>query len=64
MARVSYLYRRGATYYARIFDRVDLSVLRDPYTLGTKGQVRFIARKRAGADLTHADRFVKLRVAA
>ncbi|MFC3169413.1 phage major capsid protein [Paracoccus fontiphilus] len=47
----------------RIFDRVDLSVLRDPYTLGTKGQVRFIARKRVGADLTHADRFVKLRVA-
>lgn len=48
----------------RIFDRVDLSILRDPYTLGTKGQVRFIARKRVGADLTHADRFVKLRVAA
>lgn len=48
----------------RIFDRVDLSLLRDPYTLGTKGQVRFIARKRVGADLTHADRFVKLRVAA
>lgn len=48
----------------RIFDRVDLSILRDPYTLGTKGQVRFIARRRVGADLTHADRFVKLRVAA
>jgi len=48
----------------RIFDRVDLSLLRDPFTLGTKGQVRFIARKRVGADLTHADRFVKLRVAA
>lgn len=48
----------------RIFDRVDLSILRDPFTLGTKGQVRFIARKRVGADLTHADRFVKLRVAA
>ncbi|KGJ01783.1 phage major capsid protein, partial [Paracoccus versutus] len=48
----------------RIFDRVEMSILRDPYTLGTKGQVRFIARKRVGADLTHADRFVKLRVAA
>lgn len=48
----------------RIFDRVELSILRDPFTLGTKGQVRFIARKRVGADLTHADRFVKLRVAA
>ncbi|TGN68268.1 phage major capsid protein [Paracoccus liaowanqingii] len=48
----------------RIFDRIGLSVLRDPYTLGTKGQVRFIARKRVGADVTHAERFVKLRVAA
>lgn len=48
----------------RIFDRVGLSILRDPFTLGTKGQVRFIARKRVGAELTHADRFVKLRVAA
>jgi len=48
----------------RIVDRVGLSVLRDPYTLGSKSQVRFIARKRVGADLTHPDRFVKLRVAA
>jgi HK97 family phage major capsid protein len=48
----------------RIVDRVGLSILRDPYTLGSKSQVRFIARKRVGADLTHPDRFVKLRVAA
>lgn len=48
----------------RIVDRVGLSVLRDPYTLATKGQVRFHARKRVGGDVTHADRFVKLKIAA
>ena len=47
----------------RIVDRVGLSVLRDPYSLATKGQVRFHARKRVGADITHPDRFVKLKVA-
>lgn len=48
----------------RIIDRIQLSVLRDPYTLATKGQVRFLARKRVGGDVTHPDRFVKLQVAA
>ncbi len=48
----------------RIVDRVSLSMLRDPYSLATKGQVRFHARKRVGGDLTHPDRFVKLKVAA
>ncbi|MCJ2876536.1 phage major capsid protein [Rhizobium pusense] len=48
----------------RIIDRVGLSTLRDPYSLATKGQVRFHARKRVGADVTHPDRFVKLKVAA
>lgn len=47
----------------RIVDRIGLSVLRDPYSLATKGQVRFHARRRVGADLTHPDRFVKLKVA-
>jgi len=47
----------------RIVDRVGVSTLRDPYTIATKGQVRFHARKRTGADLTHPDRFVKLKVA-
>lgn len=47
----------------RIVDRVSLSVLRDPYTLATNGQVRFHARKRVGADVTHPDRFVKLQCA-
>ncbi|MDR4306573.1 phage major capsid protein [Chelatococcus sambhunathii] len=48
----------------RIVDRIGLSLLRDPYTLATKGQVRFHARKRTGSDVTHPDRFVKLKVAA
>jgi HK97 family phage major capsid protein len=48
----------------RIIDRVGLSTLRDPYSLATKGQVRFHARKRVGADITHPDRFVKLKVSA
>ena len=36
----------------RIFDRVALSVLRDPYTMQTKGQVRFHARRRVGGAVT------------
>lgn len=47
----------------RIIDRIGLATLRDPFTMATKGQVRFHARKRVGADLTHPDRFIKLRVA-
>lgn len=48
----------------RIVDRIGLTTLRDPYSLATAGQVRFHARKRVGADLTHADRFVKIKVSA
>lgn len=48
----------------RIVNRLDLNVLPDPYTLAAKGQVRFHARARVGADVTNPDRFVKLKVAA
>jgi HK97 family phage major capsid protein/HK97 family phage prohead protease len=48
----------------RIIDRVGLSVLRDPYSQATKGTVRFHARKRVGGDVTNANRFLKLKVAA
>lgn len=47
----------------RIVDRVALSLLRDPYSAATKGNVRFHARKRVAADVTSPDRFVKLKVA-
>ncbi|MFN3663842.1 phage major capsid protein [Yoonia sp.] len=48
----------------RIVDRVSLAVMRDPFTVASKGQLRIHARKRVGADLTHPERFVKLRIAA
>lgn len=48
----------------RIVDRLGLATLRDPFTLAGKGQVRIHAYKRVGADVTHPDRFVKLKVAA
>ncbi len=48
----------------RIIDRVGLTTLRDPYSLAVNGQVRFHARKRVGADVTHPDRFIKLKCAA
>lgn len=48
----------------RIVDRVSLAVMRDPYSVANKGQLRIHARKRVGADVTHAERFVKLRIAA
>lgn len=47
----------------RIADRVSLAMLRDPYSLATTGQVRFHARRRVGAQLTHPDRLIKLKVA-
>ena len=48
----------------RIVDRVGLSILRDPYTLSDTGQVKFTAYKRTGGDVSHPDRFIKLKVAA
>jgi len=48
----------------RIVDRVGLSILRDPFTLAAKGQVRIHARRRTGSEVTHPDRFVKLKCAA
>ncbi|MGY3575279.1 phage major capsid protein [Bradyrhizobium sp. USDA 4504] len=48
----------------RIVDRVSFQVLRDPYSLATKGQTRFHSRKRVGGDITNPDRFVKLKVSA
>ena len=48
----------------RIINRLDLNFLPAPYPLASKGQVRFNARARVGADVTHPDRFVKLKVAA
>jgi len=48
----------------RIVDRVDMSILSDPYTRATNGLNVFHARKRVGGDVTNPDRFVKLKVSA
>lgn len=46
----------------RIYDRVGMSILRDPYTQATKGMVRFHARRRVGGGpiLTEAVRRLKM----
>jgi HK97 family phage major capsid protein/HK97 family phage prohead protease len=48
----------------RIVDRVQLAMLRDPFSTATTGQVRFHARKRVGGDMTHSDRLVRILVSA
>ncbi|GHE49940.1 hypothetical protein GCM10019059_06500 [Camelimonas fluminis] len=48
----------------RIVDRVDMSILVDPYSGAKNGITTFHARKRVGGDVTHADRFVKLKISA
>lgn len=41
----------------RIFDRVNLSVLRDPYSQQVNGLVRFHARRRVGGGVTKTEAF-------
>lgn len=47
----------------RIYDRVGLSVLRDPYTQQTNGIVRFHARRRVGAGVVRPEAIRKLKMA-
>ena len=42
----------GSAY--RIYDRVAMTLLRDPFTQAVKGLVRFHARRRVGADVVNA----------
>jgi HK97 family phage major capsid protein len=46
----------------RIYDRMGMSLLRDPYTMATKGLVRFHARRRVGADVVKAEALRKLKI--
>jgi HK97 family phage major capsid protein len=46
----------------RIYDRVGLSILRDPYSQATSGLTRFHARKRVGARLVRAEAIRKLKI--
>lgn len=47
----------------RIYDRVALSVMRDPYSQATNGLVRFHARRRIGGGVVLAEAIRKLRCA-
>lgn len=46
----------------RIYDRNQMSILRDPYSMAKKGLVRFWARRRVGGGVTQASRFRKLKM--
>jgi HK97 family phage major capsid protein/HK97 family phage prohead protease len=47
----------------RIYDRVALSVMRDPYSVATKGLVRYHARRRIGGAVVLGEAIRKLRCA-
>ena len=44
-----------------IVDRVNLAVLRDPFTQATTGNVRYIARRRVGGQIVQAEAINKLK---
>jgi HK97 family phage major capsid protein len=46
----------------RIYDRVGLTILRDPFTQATNGLVRFHARRRVGGDVVKAEAIRKLKI--
>lgn len=48
----------------RVFDRTQLSILRDPYTVQVQGLVRFHARRRVGGGVVRPDAFRLLKIAA
>jgi HK97 family phage major capsid protein len=47
----------------RIYDRVALSILRDPYSQATDGMTRFHGRRRVAAGVARAEAIRKLRIA-
>ena len=46
-----------------IVDRVSLSVLRDPFTQASSGNVRYLARRRVGGQVVQAEAIIKQKVA-
>ena len=48
----------------RIYDRVELAVLVNPYAVATEGLTRYHARRRVGADVVRPDAFRKLKMSA
>lgn len=57
------LYGDFATAY-RVYDRVGLSILRDPYTLSDNGMTKFTARRRVAGSVVRPEALRKLRIAA
>lgn len=47
----------------RIYDRVSISLLRDPYSVATSGLTRFHARRRVGGGVVRAEAIRKLKIA-
>ena len=47
-----------------LVDRMQMSMLRDPFTRATQGQVKFLARRRVGGQVVLAEAIRKLKVAA
>ena len=47
-----------------IVDRVNMSVLRDPFTRASSGQVKFVARRRVGGQVVLAEAIRKLKCSA
>jgi HK97 family phage major capsid protein len=47
----------------RIFDRIPLSILRDPYSQATNGMVRFHGRRRVAGGVGKAEAIRKLKIA-
>jgi HK97 family phage major capsid protein len=47
----------------RIFDRVALSILRDPYSQAAKGRIRFHGRRRVAGGVGKAEAIRKLKIA-
>jgi len=47
-----------------IVDRINLAVLRDPFTQATTGNVRYIARRRVGGQVVQAEAIIKQKVSA
>lgn len=46
----------------RIFDRIPISILRDPYSQATKGMTRFHGRRRVAGGVAKAEAFRKLKI--
>lgn len=47
-----------------IVDRTQISILRDPYSLSSSRQIKFVASKRVGGQVVLAEAIRKLKIAA